>query len=544
MLKAAAFGFAATLILAGAAEGSVVISTAKTSNMNCSAGVCSPTAANAVLNRRDLGIMLRASDVKVTTGAGATAIGILSPLTWANAHRLTLDAQHSVSIRAAVIVKGPGGLTITLEDGASGAFNFYPGGSVTFWDTASSFVVNGNTYTLVNDIATLAADVAFNPSGFYALANDYDAAGGGERVSSTFDGAFEGLGHVVENLALSGNGGLGGMFESIGSAGSVRDIGLTNGQSACSGLLAYQNAGRIENSFATGTANCTVGGITAGLVVDNIGTIDRTWAEVDITVPTGSFGAGLVGENEGTISSSFASGAVSGDRNASVGGLVTSSSGVIELCHATGNVSAPGIAAGGLVAVFTGASGVIRRSYATGSVSGAHYAGGLVGQNGEIGFDNGSLIEQSFSTGAVSGTVSSGGLVGLSSRATAANSYATGSVSGGSAASVGGLIGKVDSGTVANSYSTGIVSGGKYTGGFSGAVVNQGKAPHDYWDLDTSGISDPTQGVGSKANYPGVTGLSDAQMKAALPAGFSPSVWGLNPSINNGYPYLLANPPQ
>ena len=109
MFKAAISCIALMLTLGGSADASVLISTAKTQNMNCSAGVCSPTAANAVLNRRDLGVMLRASDVKVTTGAGAITIAIASPLTWANAHRLTLDAQHSVSIRSTVIVKGTGG---------------------------------------------------------------------------------------------------------------------------------------------------------------------------------------------------------------------------------------------------------------------------------------------------------------------------------------------------------------------------------------------------------------------------------------------------
>jgi hypothetical protein len=31
---------------------------------------------------------------------------------------------------------------------------------------------------------------------------------------------------------------------------------------------------------------------------------------------------------------------------------------------------------------------------------------------------------------------------------------------------------------------------------------------------------------------------------AALPEGFQPSVWGQNPKINNGLPYLLTNPPR
>jgi hypothetical protein len=29
-----------------------------------------------------------------------------------------------------------------------------------------------------------------------------------------------------------------------------------------------------------------------------------------------------------------------------------------------------------------------------------------------------------------------------------------------------------------------------------------------------------------------------------LPEGFDPNVWRSDPNINNGYPYLLANPPQ
>ena len=32
-------------------------------------------------------------------------------------------------------------------------------------------------------------------------------------------------------------------------------------------------------------------------------------------------------------------------------------------------------------------------------------------------------------------------------------------------------------------------------------------------------------------------------MKSGLPDGFDPQVWGQDANINNGYPYLLANPP-
>jgi hypothetical protein len=41
----------------------------------------------------------------------------------------------------------------------------------------------------------------------------------------------------------------------------------------------------------------------------------------------------------------------------------------------------------------------------------------------------------------------------------------------------------------------------------------------------------------------GTTGLRDRELKSGLPVGFDPAIWGQNPNINNGYPYLLANPP-
>ena len=66
---------------------------------------------------------------------------------------------------------------------------------------------------------------------------------------------------------------------------------------------------------------------------------------------------------------------------------------------------------------------------------------------------------------------------------------------------------------------------------------------NSYWDLDTSGISDPSQGAGSPANDPGITGLTSAQLQSGLPSGFDPAVWARSPRINNGFPYLINNPP-
>jgi hypothetical protein len=48
-------------------------------------------------------------------------------------------------------------------------------------------------------------------------------------------------------------------------------------------------------------------------------------------------------------------------------------------------------------------------------------------------------------------------------------------------------------------------------------------------------------GSGSGA---GITGETTAQLQAGLPAGFDPTIWAESPSINNGLPYLINNPPQ
>src|SRR6185295_8667670 len=102
------------------------------------------------------------------TGALTDDIEIAQPLTWASTSRLTLDAQQSVVVKKPVTVAAQGALTIATNDGGTdGDLLFIDKGSVTFWDLASNLIVNGNSYILVSDIATLASDIAANPSGSY-----------------------------------------------------------------------------------------------------------------------------------------------------------------------------------------------------------------------------------------------------------------------------------------------------------------------------------------------------------------------------------------
>jgi hypothetical protein len=183
--------------------------------------------------------------------------------------------------------------------------------------------------------------------------------------------------------------------------------------------------------------------------------------------------------------------------------------------------------------------GNITDSYATGAVSGKYVAGGLLG----YGFSG--IVQGCFTTGNVSAGATGGGVVGYNTNAELLdNSYAIGAVSGtGSSSDIGGLVG-LNQGGIASSYSIGAVSElGGFLGGFVGEDDSNGGISESYWDLDTSGVSDPSQGAGNIANDPGIKGLTTEQFQSGLPAGFDSNIWAEDSNINNGFPYLIANPP-
>jgi hypothetical protein len=477
-------GVAAAAVLAGGtAEADVMISGKATANMTCQAGVCSPTASKAVLNATDLANMLADGDEKVTTGSGATNIAVKDAFSWTSTSRLTLDAMQSVEIDKPVMVTGTGAVTVTTNDGGTGGDLIFDGkGNVTFWDLASSLIVNGNSYTLVKKLKDLRSAIS-NGTSFVALAGNYNAHNDGtyrKAVIATVGGnqTIEGLGNQIQNLTIivTHRNELALVHD---NQGAIRDLGLTNVNvdarptDAAAGL-AFTSAGTIRNCFVTGTVQ---GWYAGGLAYKVLGTVGHSYASVAVT----GEGGGLAVTNEGTIET----------------------------------------------------------SYATGAVTGRDIAGGLVGAN------NGT-ISQSFATGPVTGSYAVGGLVGLQEflpSGTISNSYATGSVNGETSGPVGGLAGTNYWGAIESSYSTGLVTGhSNAVGGFVGDVASDSNTD-DYWNLDTSGIDDPHRGAGDFPDDPGITGLTDAQLKSGLPADFSPKVWGQSASINNGYPYLLANPP-
>ena len=80
-------------------------------------------------------------------------------------------------------------------------------------------------------------------------------------------------------------------------------------------------------------------------------------------------------------------------------------------------------------------------------------------------------------------------------------------------------------------------------GAIGSDIVSPPSLTSIYWDLETSGIADPSKGAGNIANDPGIAGMTTSQLQSALPAGFDPAIWGQKPRRNGGLPYLLHNPP-
>jgi hypothetical protein len=558
---AAALFVAAFATHAGATTAShydVVISGSPTVNMTFANGVYSANADGAVLNIGDLENALAAGSVKVTTGNGSGGdengdLTIEAGFTWAAANALTLDSYHSMFVDQAVVNAGPGALTLTNNDGgASGTILYGTGGNITIWGLTNALSINGQAFTLVGDIHTLANDIAANPGGAYALANSYDASKdgtyGGSAIQTTLTGTFEGLGNSIENLGVSGGGRhfSVGLFSDIG--GNARNIILVasnvynEGYEGTTGGLAGTNTGIVSGSSVSGMIYSV--GTAGGLVGTNSGTISASSSTARVANYKRSSAAvgGLVGDNSGTIEGSSASGEVSGKSGGKhggsvVGGLVgCSCQGTISNSHATGSVSG-GDDDGGLAGYNFDA--VIINSYATGKVEAVFAVGGLVGYNDGSG--GSTIIEQSFATGDVSESHQTGGLAGFNQFGGIVNSYATGKVEGNVA--VGGLVGNNDyESSIGSSYSAGLVKGndGASVGGFIGSFGGpQGVVTDGYWDTRTSKTKNGTGG----GNYAGITGLTTKQLKEGLPTGFDPTIWAEANGINHGFPYLIANPP-
>lgn len=381
----------------------VAISTAQTQNMVCSAGVCTPTATNAVLNVTDLENLLAASNIEITTtGSGVQAgnIELDTPLTWSNSNMLSLDAYQSILIDQPATVSGAGGLSIATNDGGTGGyFGFGQNGQVIFSNLFSPLTINGAAYSLAGNIATLAGDISANPAGNYALANSYDAKEDGtyqnSAIPTEYSGSFEGLGNTISNLSLKGTGDINspvGLFAELGSGnnlgGNIENISLINvdvkGNGFDAGGLVGVSGGMISGAFVSGSVESeSRGGTYLGLLVGvSVGPVTRSGVVGKVSTNREGGVGGLCSACSAV--QSYADVQVSAGKNSRVGGLTAGSDGALIACYAIGGVhGGVGSDVGGLVGENTQAS-TISQSYSTAyaklSVGLPHgYRGGLIG---------------------------------------------------------------------------------------------------------------------------------------------------------------------
>ena len=375
-------------MLSATAQAAVTISNGATDNIICSGGVCAPTAKSAVLNAGDLETLLASGSVTVTTtgsGVQASDLAVKAALTWSASTTLTLDAHRSLVLDRSISVAGTGGLALLISK--DGSYAFGRGGKVTFASLSGSLSIDGTGYTLENTISSLAAAIAANPSGDFALAADYDASQDGTYttvpIPTTFTGTFEGLGNAISNLTIDDtNDEFVGLFYEIGAGATVRDLALAHANVAAAGdalgILAGVNEGTVVDAMATGAAS-NGKGQAGGLIGANVTGIIAD-SRANVVVSGTGCGGGLVGTNGATISESYASGNVSSSIEA--GGLTCDNNGgAVENSYSTG--AALGGRKGSAGGFEGGNEGTTSASFSTGEI--AHVRRGDHG--GFVGYD-------------------------------------------------------------------------------------------------------------------------------------------------------------
>ena len=121
--------------------------------------------------------------------------------------------------------------------------------------------------------------------------------------------------------------------------------------------------------------------------------------------------------------------------------------------------------------------------------------GGLIGS---LGGNRGSTIRMSWSTADVEGGDDVGGLSGSALPNNVDinfhDNWIAGNVSGDQY--VGGFVGRADNNVYARNWSSGAVLGDLNVGGFVGASVEMNGGNDNYWNLDTSGVTESADGDG------------------------------------------------
>lgn len=232
---------------------------------------------------------------------------------------------------------------------------------------------------------TLTADINLSGIDWTPIGIDYN---------HQYTGTFNGGGHTITGLTVTGSDQYAGLFGYIGSGGTVKDVTLEevkiesdNEMSAVGGVVGY-SYGNIENCSVSGSvsSNSTAGGVVGAQLSGSI-----TGCSSSATVKGVTYAGGIAGYTNGggSLTGCYATGSISVENNTTnaawAGGVVGSNgSSTLTACYATGSVTSSGsgtIYAGGVTG--TNDFGTLTACYhAKGTVSGpTGTTGGVAGRN-------------------------------------------------------------------------------------------------------------------------------------------------------------------
>ena len=273
---------------------------------------------------------------------------------------------------------------------------------------------DGNTYEVYNaeglkNIAKLVNEEGKTDINII-LTNNIDLTGIdwtpiGTSFGNSYTGTFDGGGHTITGLTVTGSDQYTGLFGYIGTGGTVKNVKLEgvqiesdNEMSAVGGVAGY-SYGNIENCSVSGSvsSNSTAGGVVGAQLGGSI-----TGCNTSATVKGVTYAGGIAGYTNGgaSLTGCYATGSVSVENNTTnaawAGGVVGSNgSSTLTACYATGSVTGSGI---GIIYVggVTGNNnlGTLTACYhAKGAVSGPDRAtGGVAGRNFKDSMFGGGII--------------------------------------------------------------------------------------------------------------------------------------------------------
>ena len=207
-----------------------------------------------------------------------------------------------------------------------------------------------------------------------------------------YTGTFNGGGHTITGLTVTGSDQYAGLFGRIGSGGTVKNVklegvkiesdndmssvggvagdsydgniencsvsGSVSGSGIAGGVVGYQSGGFLTGCSSSATVNA--GGVAGGVagLTDSGATLTACYATGDVTLESinsgGNFVGGVVGSNTScTLKACYAWGSVTGSKSSGtvyVGGVTGSNDlGTLTACyHAKGTVNGPAGTTGGV----------------------------------------------------------------------------------------------------------------------------------------------------------------------------------------------------